>query len=106
MTTTAHNPQKTRYLFEGFSTNFGTAIPDIAFDEIMPLLSASEWKVLCYIMRRTFGFKKEADSISLSQICSGITKHNGQILDRGTGLSKQTVIASLKVLQEKGIVIA
>lgn len=102
---TSSTPRKGIYHFEGFSTNFGTAIPDIAFDELMPLLSASEWKVLCYVMRRTFGFKKEADSISLSQICSGITKKNGEILDRGTGLSKQTVIASLKNLQERGIVI-
>ena len=35
------------------------------FDELLPYLSEAELKVLLYIVRRTFGFKKEADAISV-----------------------------------------
>nr|MDP9472985.1 replication protein [Chloroflexota bacterium] len=55
---------------------------------LMPQLSDAELRVLLYIVRRTFGFKREADAISLSQMVSGITTREGQVLDRGTGLSK------------------
>jgi hypothetical protein len=55
-------------------------------------------------MRRTFGFKREADTISLSQLVSGITTRDGQVLDRGTGLSKATVARGLKGLREKGVI--
>jgi hypothetical protein len=81
-------------------------VPDELFDELMADLSGAELKVLLYIMRRTFGFKKEADNISLSQICRGITDKEGQVIDRGTGLSISTAVAALKGLAEKNIILA
>jgi hypothetical protein len=60
--------------------------------------------VLLYICRRTFGFKKESDSISLSQIAHGIITRAGRVLDGGTGLSKRHVINALKVLEKKNII--
>ena len=57
------------------------------------------------MIRRTFGFKKDSDSISLSQICSGITTRSGEVLDRGTGLSKPTVTLVLTSLVEKNILV-
>lgn len=96
----------TQYEFPGFTKLLGTIVPDIAFDELMPMLTPAEWKVVCYIMRRTWGWKKESDNISLSQICTGITRRDGEVLDSGTGLSKQTAITAIKGLINKGVILA
>jgi hypothetical protein len=53
--------------FLGFQFPTTTPVPDEVFDVLMPQLSGAELKVLMYICRRTFGFKKESDSISLHQ---------------------------------------
>lgn len=83
-----------------------TQIPDIYIDVIMPRVSGAEWKVLCYIARRTFGWKKTADNISLAQLMHGITTRDGIQLDGGTGLSQNTVITALKGLVDKGLITA
>ncbi len=59
--------------FAGFATPRYTPIPDALFDELLPDFSGAELKVLLYVMRRTMGFKKDSDTISLGQICAGIT---------------------------------
>jgi hypothetical protein len=91
--------------FSGFSSPNYTMVPDQLFDELMHTLSGAELKVLLYIIRRTFGFKKEYDAISLSQIAGGIRTRDGRVLDRGTGLSKSTVAEAVKSLEAKGAVI-
>ena len=92
--------------FSGFHSPRYTMVPDALFDELMAYLSGAELKVLLYIIRRTFGFKKECDSISLNQICHGITTREGQVLDQGTGLSQSTVQLALKGLVEKQAIVA
>ena len=52
--------------FQGFSAPNYTQVPDELFDDLMTDLSGAELKVLLYIIRRTFGFKKTEDTISLS----------------------------------------
>src|SRR3954470_22792096 len=96
---------KTEESFRGYVSPKYTQIPDVLFDEQLPDLSGAELKVLLYIMRRTFGFKKDADDISMNQIASGITTREGPVLDRGTGLSKSTVQVAIKGLVDKRIVI-
>ena len=80
-------------------------MPDEVFDEFMPHLSGAELKVLLYIIRRTFGFKKESDNISLQQLLHGITTAEGTVLDRGTGLSKKTLLETIKSLMEKNLIL-
>lgn len=70
----------------------------------MAELSGAELKVLLYVVRRTFGFQKMSDAISLSQIVSGITTRDGRVLDKGTGLSRRAVVAALRELEERGLV--
>ncbi len=82
-----------------------TQVPDVLLDHWMAELSGAEFKVLLYIARRTYGFGKTSDSISLSQIANGITKRDGTVLDRGTGISKSSVSRAITELLEKGIVI-
>jgi hypothetical protein len=90
--------------FPDFQFPTTTPVPDEVFDVLMPQLSGAELKVLLYICRRTFGFKKSSDSISLSQIATGITTRDGRVLDGGTGLCKRHVIRALKVLEKKNII--
>jgi hypothetical protein len=91
--------------FKGFLSPRYTQVPDELFDELMSHLSGAELKVLLYIIRRTFGFKKDSDNISLNQICNGIKMRDGEVLDKGTGLSLSTVQLALKGLLEKSCVI-
>jgi phage replication O-like protein O len=82
-----------------------TQIPDVILDHWMAELSGAEFKVLLYIARRTYGFGKDSDSISLNQIAQGITKRDGTTLDRGTGVSRSSVARVLNTLEERGIII-
>ena len=76
-----------------------TSLPDVFFDQIAPHLSGAELKVMLYIMRRTYGFKKRQDAISYSQFVEGITCRDGRQLDQGTGIkSDRTLSAALDSL--------
>lgn len=92
--------------FPGFRLPTTTQVPDEVFDVLMPTLSGAELKVLLYICRRTFGFRKASDSISISQLTSGITTRDGRVLDSGTGLARHSVVNALRSLAEQGIIIA
>ncbi len=99
-------PKKnTTATFQGFSAPNYTQVPDELFDDLMTDLSGAELKVLLYIIRRTFGFKKTEDNISLSQMLNGITTRTGDVLDKGTGLSKKTLLVALNTLEAKNIII-
>lgn len=91
--------------FSGFALPAYTSVPDQLFDELMPHLSGAELKVLLYIVRRTFGFKKNSDNISLSQMVNGIKKQTGEVLDQGTGLGKASVARALNSLEQKRIIL-
>lgn len=78
-------------MFTGIKNPDCTQVPDMYFD-LMPCLTGAGFKVLMYIIRRTFGFKKNSANISISQIAEG------------TGLSKQQVINTIKVLENSKII--
>jgi len=84
---------------EKLKPNF-TQIPNVFFDEIYSNLGFAELKVLLYLMRRTYGFHKKTDKISLTQFENGIDG-----LDVGTGLARKNIISALSSLEEKKIVI-
>ncbi len=90
--------------FRGFRSPHYTQVPDELFDELLSTLSGAELKVVLYIIRRTFGFKKQRERISLSQIRTGITTRDGRVLDRGTGLSLSAAQSAIKGLVAKGII--
>lgn len=101
------NSELDSYKFPGFSSPRYTQIPDVVFDELQHRLSGAEYKVLMYILRRTFGFKKDADNISLRQMREGIVKSDGTRLDYGAGVqSKATLVSAVRKLEEMGIVLA
>lgn len=91
--------------FSGFTSPHYTQVPDELFDALMVELSGAELKVLLYIIRRTFGFKRDSDSISLSQMLGGLKSHDGRQLDRGVGLTKKPLLAALRSLAERGVIL-
>ena len=94
------------FRYGGFSRPNYTQVPDDVFDVLLPELSESELKVLLYIIRRTFGFKKDADTISLKQMVEGIRTKDGRQLDRGAGVSKTSATRGVAGLVDKGIIVA
>lgn len=105
MTDDDNTPVPSDWTFEGFTSPNYTQVPDELFDELLPLLSGAEIKVLLYVIRRTFGFKRQADTISLAQMTNGIVKRDGTRLDYGAGVSKKTLFAALKSLEARRILI-
>lgn len=95
-----------KFVFHGFVKPNFTPVPDDFFDELLARLSGAELKVALYIIRRTFGFKRQSDNISLSQICKGIITREGEVLDEGTGLAESTAVVAIKRLVEKGVIVA
>jgi len=89
----------------GFQSPNYTQVPDELFDELLPVLSGAELKVLLYIIRRTFGFKRESDNISLAQMLNGLTTRDGRALDGGVGLSKKTLLGAIHSLEERNVII-
>jgi len=81
----------------------------------MAPLGPSAFTVLMYVSRRTFGFKRHSDQISLDQICHGIVTAEvrdadgtvikpARLLDHGTGLAKSTVVRALDRLIAAGLI--
>lgn len=52
------SPNFSDVIFFGFKSPNYTTVPDELFDILLPRLSGAELKVLLYIVRRTFGWKK------------------------------------------------
>ena len=75
-----------------------TQIPNVISDLIMPRISEAEMRCLNYICRRTYGFQKERDRISLSQFINGIKGRDERRLDYGTGVSRPSVVEALRNL--------
>ncbi len=96
------------FVFAGFDSPRYTPTPDQIFDELLApgLLTEAELRVLLYIVRRTFGWKKELDNISLSQITGGIVKRDGTRLDWGAGVAKSSAVRAIKGLVDKGVIIS
>lgn len=83
--------------FSGFPNKFKnlcyTQTPDLIFDELLKILTHSELILIMIIVRQTFGWKKEFDNISLSQL---IEK---------SGLSKKSVLSALNSLEGYNLII-
>jgi hypothetical protein len=92
--------------FRGFVSPTTTPVPDEFFDVLAPRLTEAELRVSLYIIRRTFGFKKNADAISLRQMVDGIRTKDGRVLDQGTGLSKPAVIRAVRSLVQRKVITA
>lgn len=94
------------WTFRGFTSPNYTQVPDEFFDFLAPRLKEGELRVALYIIRRTFGFKKGSDDISLRQMVEGIRTKDGRALDYGTGLSKPAVVKAVRALVDLRVILA
>lgn len=101
----ASNEPTHGWRFRGFTHPNTTSVPDEYFDFVSPRLNGSEVKLMNYLMRRTYGFKKESDAVSLSQMLHGIVRRDGSRLDEGCGLAKSSILAALNSLEAKGLIV-
>ena len=69
-----------------------TQTPNILIDEWLPILSPTEFKLIMVIVRKTFGWHKESDTISLKQLV------------KATGMSKQGCINAIDGLVKHGLI--
>lgn len=81
-----------------------TQIPNILTDFVFPGIGEAELKCLIYVCRRTYGFHKERDRISLSQFINGIKGKDNKALDRGAGISRPSVVEGLRNLTGAGLI--
>lgn len=70
-----------------------SAIPNVLFDYWMDKLSPAEFKVLMCIARKTYGWHKDVDKISIKQI------------EKMTGLSRKGIIKNIEVLMLHNLLI-
>ena len=94
--------------YAGFRSPRYTQTPNDLFDELLApgRLTEAELRVLLYIIRRTFGFNKDADAISLSQLSDGIVTRDGRRLDYGAGVQRKAAGRAVAGLEAKGIIVA
>lgn len=68
--------------------------PNFYADDLMYLLTSSEWKVLSYAIRRIFGFNSRRATISISMFTDGFTTREG-VTYHGTGLGNEAVMTAI-----------
>ena len=81
-----------------------TQIPDEVFDLLMSAVTPAEFKVLMYIARHTWGWKKPTDRISIAQMVTGQQRKDGTWQDHGTGLSRSGIKKAVQELEEKNLI--
>lgn len=92
--------------FEGFEVPSFTPTPDVFFDQIMTeIKTLCETRIMLYIIRRTYGFGKQSDGISLGQFERGITTSDGRVLDKGVGFTRSVICKALNSLLHDGYIV-
>jgi len=69
-----------------------TQVPNLFLDVLLSTLSGSEFKVLMFMSRRTFGYHTNGVPLSIPEICLG------------TGLGRQSVISAVSALSRMGLI--
>jgi hypothetical protein len=90
--------------FKGYSGPAYTPVPDELLDRQLPHLSGAEVKVLLYLMRQTFGWKRDSEAVSFKRLLKGSARRDGSVFDEGAGVSRSTLAVALEGLEEKGLI--
>jgi Bacteriophage replication protein O len=70
-----------------------TQVPNFLLDKILPVVNPAEWKVITFVCRKTYGWQKREDRISLTQF------------ERGTKLSRPWLVKILARLTKSGLLL-
>lgn len=68
-------------------------------------MTGAEMKVVFYILRHTWGFHQNKRRITLDEFENGRKRKDGTRMDRGTGLSRPSVLRGIKSAIERGCLI-
>ena len=79
---------------------------ELLSEQVMHLCNGAEWKLVTFIARRTIGFGKEFDRMSIDQICNGIQTRDGRRIDHGTGLSRRAAGTACTRLAERSLIVS
>ena len=83
------------------AANAYTMVPNFIIDEFLSQLPAAEFQVLIYLIRRTIGFQRTSDTISISQFLQGNKR------DGGCGVkNRQTLLRAISGLEARGLITA
>lgn len=80
-------------------------MPNCYLDELLPLLTPDEFVILAYTIRRAFAAEHRATRIVFAQYVSGTRDREGNLLDRGTGLSEYRIQRALSALTTHQLVL-
>jgi phage replication O-like protein O len=69
-----------------------TQIPNEILDDWMAKLSGAQFKVICKIWRNTFGWQKEKDGISVTQLAAA------------TGIARRHIMRATQDLEEMDLI--
>jgi hypothetical protein len=93
-------PDKSQPSFPGFELPEQNwfRLPNAWTDITCDITSLAELKVVEYVLRHTWGFREfgVAKRISIDEFMRGRRRNDGSRMDRGTGLSKPSVIEGLR----------
>lgn len=76
-----------------------TQIPNVIIDEWLPTLTGTEFRILIVIARQTYGWHKDTDYLSYSQLIKRTGSANGSI---GNALKSLREKGFIKVMDSKG----
>ncbi len=96
--------EKDKKQFEGFDPEPRTWDFPMVINGWVHKISGTEFKVLWYILRHTYGWQKNSDAISYRQFRYGIKKKDGEWLDKGTGLSFPAIKRAIDNLVKNGFI--
>ena len=82
-------------------------MPDEWSDITADIDSLAELKVVEYVLKHTWGFHEYGlpKKITIDEFMHGRKRSNGERLDQGTGLSKQSVITGLKKAVQRSLLV-
>jgi DNA-binding PadR family transcriptional regulator len=94
--------------FSGFKrpTQNWSKLPHDFINQLPEITSVGELKVILYVLRHTWGFQEFdiAKKITVDEFENGRKLKDGSRIDRGTGLSKPTIIRGLRAAEEHGFI--
>lgn len=81
-------------------------LPHILIDALPLMQSEAEIKCVLYLLRHTWGFSEYdmPKQITLDEFMDGRKRKDGTRLDKGTGLSKPSVIKGLRAAEKHGFI--
>jgi len=91
--------------FDGPTENWSKMPNALIGEHFTKITSLSEMKVVLYIIRHTWGYHEDERRISLDEFMNGRKNRNGERIDNGTGMSKNSIKDGIKRAKKHGLIV-